>query len=98
MSSGVIDVIISDDLPYYCSKLISQLHGAVSHGALLPFDDEIHSQSGVIHKAGDPPLSNEQIITMNWLNDNVIGSIPTENELVASVQSTVEVSGVKTDK
>lgn len=98
MSSGVIDVIISDDLPYYCSKLISQLHGAVSRGALLPFDDEIRSQTGIIHKAGDPPLSNEQIITMNWLNDNVIGSIPTENELVASVHSTVEVSGVKTDK
>ena len=35
---------------------------------------------------------------MNWLNDNVEGSIPSEEEMVDSVRSTMEKIGIEAAK
>ena len=64
------------------------------NGVLDPFGGELRSQDGIIHKADDPALTNEQIITMNWLNDNVIGKIPVMREMSDAAKETVAVSGV----
>ncbi|WP_165444049.1 BMP family ABC transporter substrate-binding protein [Lachnoclostridium sp. Marseille-P6806] len=98
LSSGVIDLFLSDALSYYSKKLVDQLRRSIAGWTLLPFDGEIRSQSGVVHNIGDPAISYEQIITMNWLNDNVIGSIPEEDELIDSARGTVGISGVKADR
>ena len=95
MSSGVIDVIMSDKISYYSRKLVNTLKQAVCAGSLSPFDGELRSQDGVIKAADAPRLTNEEIITMNWLNDNVIGSIPDVGELYEDAKETVQVSGVK---
>jgi hypothetical protein len=95
MSSGVIDVIMSDRISYYSRKLVGILKQAVIADTLSPFDGEIRSQSGLIKAVDDPRLSNESVITMDWLNDNVIGHIPEISEITDYVdKKSVKVSGV----
>ena len=45
-------------------------------------------------EAGTPRLSSEEIIRMNWLNDNIIGRIPEPEELPENVRAMMEVSGI----
>ena len=42
-----------------------------------------------------PPLTDKEIITMDWLCDNVDGAIPDTWELKDSIKKTVKASGVK---
>ncbi len=95
MLSGVIDVILSEKLPYYSRKLVGLLKNALIAETLNPFDGELHSQSGLIKKADAPRLSYEEIITMAWLNDNVEGKIPEYEALTETAKEAVAVSGVK---
>lgn len=94
LKAGVIDVILSQNLNYYSEKLISHLRDDVIRGSFEIFGGEIHSQDGVIRKAGDSPLTSEEIIKMNWLNDNVEGRIPVKSEMKEAARETVAVSGV----
>lgn len=95
MSADVIEVILSGQLPYYSRKFIDILKKEVIAGDLSPFDGELRSQTAVIKKADAPRLTNEEIISMDWLNDNVIGEIPSLEELTEKAQEIVRVSGVK---
>lgn len=95
MDAGVIDVIMSDKLSYYSRKLVNTLKKAVSARTLNPFDGELRSQEGLIQDADSPQLTNDEIIRMNWLNDNVVGSIPDMSELYEEARGTILVSGVK---
>ncbi len=95
MSAGVIDIICSEKLSYYAKKTMDLLRNAVISGRLNPFDGELHSQNGIVKPAGSPRLSPEEIVSMDWLNDNVIGSIPSKEELITPVaKQAVEVSGI----
>ncbi len=95
MSSGVIDVILSNKLPYSSRKLVDLLKNALIAETLNPFDGELHSQDGMIKDADAPRLSHEEIINMDWLNDNVEGEIPEYEALTQTARETVSVSGVK---
>ena len=48
----------------------------------------------MIKGADDPRLTAEQMITMDWLNDNVIGSVPKYERLNDEAREAVSVSGV----
>ncbi|MBP3880123.1 MAG: BMP family ABC transporter substrate-binding protein [Lachnospiraceae bacterium] len=95
MSAGVLDIITSSKLPYYSRKTLALLKAGVSTGRINPFDGELHSQDGIVREEGSDPLTYEEIITMNWLNDNVIGSIPTSDEVSDIAKKTVSVIGVE---
>ena len=95
MAAGVIDIILSDDLPYASRKALTALRRTVINNAVNPFEGEIHTQTGVLKGAGSPALTDKEIITMDWLCDNVIGEIPETWELYDSIVKTVKVSGVK---
>lgn len=94
MSAGVIDVLMSRKLSYYSKKLVETLKAGMIDGRLNPFDGELHSQTGIVKEADSPRLSNEEIIRMDWLNDNVVGAIPVMEELKEKAKETVQVSGV----
>lgn len=94
MSAGVIDVILSEKLPYYSKKLVDTFRSGIVSGRISPFMGELHSQSGLIRPDTSRGLSNEEIITMSWLNDNVIGSLPKKEALNEEANAAVDVSGV----
>lgn len=76
LSSGLIDVIFSDDLPKPSYRLIRQLKRAISEGRIHPFAGSITAQDGSVHSKEDGALENEEIMSMDWLADNVEGSLP----------------------
>ncbi len=94
MSAGVIDVILSEKLPYYSKKLVNMFREGIVSGRIRPFMGELHSQEGQIRDRFSRGLSGEEIITMSWLNDNVIGSLPKVEKLSEEAGAAVNVSGV----
>ena len=95
MSAGVIDVILGGHISYYTKKMVQIFKDALVNGTFTPFDGELRSGSGIIKTADSPPLSYEEIIDMNWLNDNVVGRIPGIDEIEGDEQKAVKVSGVQ---
>lgn len=94
MTSGVIDISQCDIIPYCTTKLISAMKKSITSDVCNPFDGELRSQDGIIKPDDSPRLTNEEIIDMNWLNDNVVGSIPKFEELTESAQETVKANGM----
>ncbi len=95
MSSDVIDVICSKNLPIGTRRLVELLKNTISRGEFNPFSGILYSQEGIIQ--GDPnvSLSPEQIVKMDWLAENVIGSLPEEYELQEQAKPAVLQQGVK---
>lgn len=81
MSSGVVDVACSKNLPIGTLRLVDLLKDTIGRGEFNPFSGILYSQEGMVQ--GDPnrSLTPEEIITMDWLAENVVGSIPVQEEL-----------------
>lgn len=76
MSSEVVDVICSNSIPNGTQHLVGLLKETIMRGEFNPFSGILYSQNGIVQSDPSGSLSPEEIITMNWLCDNVIGTIP----------------------
>ena len=97
ISAGVVDISVSEQVSYYTRKLLGILKHGLKRGSIEPFAGEIHSQHRLIQGKDAKVLSDDEIIRMNWLNDNVIGSIPQKESLDEDTKDIVDVSGVNSD-
>ena len=98
MTSGVVDVICSQNLPLGMKRLVRVLKGAISSGEFNVFSGVLHSQSGIVQPDPHKALSPEEIVTMDWLADNVIGEIPPEDKLEEESKAVVQQQGVEKTK
>ena len=95
MTSGVIDInLIDENIPYSTRKLLTAIRKVITADVCNPFDGELWSQNGLIKESSAPRLTNEEIINMNWLSDNVVGSIPAFEEITEYAQKTVKANGM----
>ncbi len=93
MSAGVIDVIFSGSLDYSAEKLVKLLKRGIVSGQISPFHGEIHSQEGVVKKAGSVRPSAEEIVSMRWLNENIEGRIPEISDFTEEAQELIRTGG-----
>ncbi len=98
MSAGVVDVICSQNLPLGMKRLVQVLKGAICSGKFNPFFGVLYSQNGIIQSDPQKELTPEEIVTMDWLADNVIGEIPEEDKLVEQSKAVVQQQGVEKKK
>ena len=84
MSAGVIDVICSRNLPIGTKRLIDLLKATMIDGDFNPFTGVLYSQNGMVQSDPDYSLTPEEIVNMDWLAENIIGHIPTKDELLES--------------
>lgn len=98
MSADVIDVICSQNLPNGTNRLIDFLKKSIKSGSFHPFDGTIYSQKGIIRSEDGKSLTPEEIITMNWLAENVVGQIPDIDSFTPAAQALVRLQGVKIDE
>lgn len=100
LSAGVIDVICSGTLPIGTRKLVELVKHDISHGLFHPFTGPLTDQEGNLHCDDTEILKPEDIIKMDWLLNNVIGTIPTIDILQEEAQPVVELRGLDktTDK
>lgn len=95
MSSGLVDVIYSSKIPDGSKKLVEILKKSVCAGICHPFYGPLTTQEGYTVDGNDNHiLSLEQIINMDWLADNVIGTIPVYQELTDEGKDTVDLVGI----
>lgn len=74
------------------------LYEVVKRGYVDPFGRKITAQDGSIKNDGTAKFTSEQILRMDWLCDNVIGSIPTVEEIMPESRKMVQELGIYRDK
>ena len=95
MDSGVIDIALEDTVDWITKKDISTLKQMIAQGNYHPFAGELHSQNECIQEENAADLTAVDIISMKWLNHNIVGSIPTMEELDEQAQRVMKESGTE---
>ena len=95
MDTGVIDIEFSDKLPQGIRTLAEILRQGISDGRVDPFARRIVAQDGTVKNPDSSTVfSTEELIHMNWLCDNVSGSIPTFDEILPMSRNMIRELGV----
>lgn len=81
ISSGLIDVIVSQSVPARSVQLMEMVKNQIVNGSFQIFSGDIRDQQGKLRTPGGAPLSPPQIVRMNWLASNVEGHLPGPEEL-----------------
>ena len=76
MDSGVMDIKLSENLPNGVRSLAAILREGIIDGSIEPFKNVIIDQQGIKRNDGLRSLTAEEILSMDYLCDNVTGSIP----------------------
>lgn len=98
LSAGVESLICSSQMPYGTKRLVNTFQNLIIEGSFHPFEGIFYDKNGKEYGKKDTILSNEEIITMDWLFSNIVGEIPAKYELKEQAKSIVELQGVKGEK
>ncbi len=94
MNVDAIDIFCSHHLPVETRKLAEFLKKSIKEEILKPFCGKITAQDGTVYSETDTCLLPEELMKMEWLVDNVVGSIPTIDELKEEIKPVVRLQGV----
>lgn len=92
--SDAIDILCSKKVPEEVKKLTDLMKTLMKKGEFSPFEGVIKDQNGNIRNEDGEKMKPEEIMTMDWLCDNVVGMIPVRNELEEKAKDIVELKGV----
>ena len=90
ISGGIIDLIMSDELPHGLQTLVNIVKGQMYVDYFNPFWGTFLRQDKTVAGEKDKGLSPEEIIMMDYLADGVIGSIPDNRELTDAARERIE--------
>ena len=94
MSSGAVDLIYSQDLPRSTKQLVELLRNDICSETLIPFSGDLFAQDGTVMNSAGEVIPPREIITMDWLVDNVVGSLPSISDLTEEGQAVAKLQGV----
>ena len=94
MSAGVVDIEYAPALPLPSRRYADFFRSSIISGAGKPFLTPFYTQSGEVIGARQHELTLEQILRMDFLVENVIGDIPSYEDLTPKGQKTVDMVGI----
>ena len=94
MASGVLDVHLSKHLPDGVAGLGRILRTGICNGSLQPFRMRMFDQNGTLRNDGEHSFSPDEIVSMDWFCDNVVGRIPDYEELRPEYAETMHILGL----
>ena len=94
MSADIVGVFYANNLPLGTIRMIRLLMDTIKAGEFYPFSGRIFSQDGIVNADPRGRLTPEQIVNMDWLAENVIGSIPKFSDLAPQATPVVLRQGV----
>ncbi len=94
MESGIVDLKLSDRLPEGVRVLANCLIQALQTDTLHPFCRKIVAQDGTVKNDGSRNFLADELLRMDWLCENVVGSIPHFEEIVSYAQPLVREQGI----
>lgn len=95
LSAGMVDLIYTQNLAAGTKRLVEFVRRGIETGSFHPFSGILYSQDGIIQKDENRVLSPEEIITMDWLAENVVGSIPEFDTLTDAAKPIVRLQGIR---
>ena len=98
MDSGVIDVTMSKHLPEGLRQLAWILRKGLQSGTIDPFKRVLIDQNGTTRNDGSRSLTPEELLHMDWLCNNVHGSIPGFDQILPYSQTMVRELGIYRDQ
>ena len=97
MDSGVIGLELSSRLPEGVRTLAHILEKGIVSRTLDPFARKIVAQDGTVKNDGTATFTPDELLHMDWLCDNVLGSIPSFDEILPMSQPLVRELGIYRD-
>lgn len=94
ISGDIIDLIISQNLPLGIRSLTEIMRKEIYTDNFHPFQGEITAADGRIVGEKNACLSPEEIITMDWLAENVVGRIPPGRDLTPEAAALIKLQGI----
>lgn len=94
MRSGVIDVNLAPYMPESMKVLANMLKEGICSGSLDPFKRRILDQQGNVRNDGTKTFSPVELMQMDWLCENVIGSFPKYDEIMPISRPMVDLLGI----
>ena len=98
MSSGVIGLEWTNAVPAGTKALAELLKSGIVDGSIDPFCRHIVSQDGKIRNDGSTVFPPEEILHMDWLCNNVEGTILDYEDLAERARSLVRLQGIYRDR
>ena len=96
LRQGVVEVLCSRRIPTGTRRLADVLKDALKNRRLDPFYGVLLDQEGrVAYSEEDARLTADQILTMDWLSEYVVGRIPAYEEFNERAQEMVRLQGVE---
>ena len=94
IGSDILDVAFSARFDPYAARIVSHFRQELSEGTFTPFEGEIRDQAGTLRCEADRRLTPAEILCMDYLVDNIVGSFPKETELIESARPLVRLQGI----
>ena len=94
IGSDILDVAFSSRFDPYAARIINHFRQELKEGSFTPFEGEIRDQSGTLRCEADRRLTPAEILCMDYLVDNIVGSFPKEEEMIASARPLVRLQGI----
>ena len=94
MRSGVIDVTMPPGVPEGVRMMANILKEGICNGTLDPFKRRILDQQGNVRNDGSRSFSPVELLKMDWLCENVIGTFPKYEEIMPVSRPMVDLLGI----
>jgi len=94
IGSHILDVAFSARFDPYAARIINHFRQELKEGSFTPFEGEIRDQAGNLRCEADRRLTPAEILCMDYLVDNVVGTFPKESELIESARPLVRLQGI----
>ncbi len=98
MDSGIIGMNLPDKLPEGVRSLAKLLQKGIEDGVIDPFLRRIVAQDGTVKNDGSHRFTPEQLLHMDWLCENIIGELPSYEDILPVSRRMVEELGIYTNK
>ena len=98
IASGVVGLDFTDKMPEGAKALANMLKEGIKNGTVDPFLRKVVSQNGTVRNDGMRMLTPEEILQMDWLCDNVIGTIPEFDSLSEKAKVITRIQGIYRDQ
>ncbi len=97
MSANAVELHYTDTLPDASRHLLELLTRHIRSWEYDPFVGRIVTNTGRVIKADSNTFTPEEIIHMNWLNENVDGTIPVLDDPPSDLRALLKQQGIQPD-
>ena len=94
LGSSILDVAFSSRFDPYTARTIHHFREQIRDGSFSPFEGELRDQDGVLRCDADRRLTPAEILCMDYLADNIVGTLPAMDELIESARPLVRLQGI----